>query len=276
MLRANSLRATDPATATILDRIAQQPQGLWMGGWNSDIYRAVEHFVARATAEGAVPVMIAYNIPYRDYGAVHSEGGLATKDAYRRWIRDAYAGIGDHAAVVVLEPDALPGVSKLPPNLAAERMELLNDAVRVMRQNPKIAVYIDSGHAAWLKPEEIAERLIKAGVEHASGFSINTSNYRTTEECLQYGNAVSKLIGGKHFVIDTSRNGAGPFESKVEEETWCNPPNRKLGKPPTTETGDPVCDGFLWLKRPGESDGECNGGPKAGVFWMEQAMGYAQ
>lgn len=276
MLRANSLRQSDPATAALLDKIAQQPQALWMGEWNTDIYRAVEHFVGRAVKDGAVPVMIAYNIPYRDYGASHSEGGLATKEAYQRWIRNVYAGIGDNAAVVVLEPDALPGVSSLPENLAEERLFLLNDAVRVMRQNPKIAVYIDAGHAAWVPAEEMAERLKKAGVEYASGFSLNTSNYRTTEECQEYGHKISPLIGNKHFVIDTSRNGVGPFESEVEEETWCNPPGRKIGKPPTTQTGDPLCDGFLWLKRPGESDGECNGGPKAGVFWMEQALEYAQ
>ena len=280
MLRANAIRQSEPQNAALLDKIAQQPQGLWMGGWNSDIYRAVEYFVKRATDDGAVPVMIAYNIPYRDYGAHHSEGGLETKEAYQRWIRDVHAGIGDKPAVVVLEPDALPGVSEgspLPQNLRDERLFLINDAIRVLRQNPNAAVYIDAGHAAWVKPEEMAELLKKAGVEHASGFSLNTSNYRTTEECLEYGHKISELIGGKHFVIDTSRNGAGHYaEAKNEEETWCNPPGRKIGKPPTTDTGDPVCDGFLWLKRPGESDGECNGGPKAGVFWMEQALQYAQ
>ena len=276
MLQTNALRGSNPAQAAILDKIAQQPQGLWMGEWNSNIFRAVEHFVGRAGKAGAVPVIIAYNVPYRDYGAHHSEGGLATKEAYQRWIRDVHAGIGDNAAVIILEPDALPGLSSLPANLAEERLFLLNDAVRVLRQNPKAAVYLAAGHAAWLAPEKMAEHLKKAGIEYASGFSLNTSNYRTTEECLDYGHKISALVGGKHFVIDTSRNGAGPYESQVEEETWCNPPGRKIGAPPTTNTGDPLCDGFLWNKRPGESDGECNGGPKAGVWWMEQALEYAQ
>lgn len=284
MLRANAIRAQEPEKAALLDKIAQQPQALWMGEWNSDIYRAVQHFVNRAVEAGAVPVMIAYNLPYRDYGAGHSEGGLATKEAYQRWIRNVHAGIGDNPAVVVLEPDALPGVSKatrektgMPDEIAEERLYLINDAIRVLRQNPKAAVYIDAGHAAWVEAEEMAELLKTAGVEHASGFSLNTSNYRTTEECLEYGEKISELVGGKHFIIDTSRNGAGPYtEAKTEEETWCNPPNRKIGRPPTTDTGHPLCDGFLWLKRPGESDGECNGGPKAGVFWMEQAMEYVQ
>jgi len=281
MLQANGIRQSDPAKAAIIDRIAQQPQGLWMGQWNSDIFRAVEHFVGRAVKDGAVPVIIAYNIPFRDYGAGHSEQEVAVgNDEYRRWIRNVHAGIGDNPAVVVLEPDALPGVSEgspLPPKLREERLALLNDAIRVLRQNPKVAVYIDAGHAAWVPAEEMAELLKKAGVEHASGFSLNTSNYRATDELIEYGHKLSELTGGKRFVLDTSRNGAGHYkEAKNEEETWCNPPGRRIGKPPTTETGDPLIDGFLWLKRPGESDGECRGGPKAGVWWEPQALELAR
>lgn len=283
MLNANQLRKSDPEKAALLDKIAREPQGLWMGGWNSNIYRAVDHFVGRATKENSVAVIIAYNIPHRDAAAEgegqgFSAGGLASKEAYQRWIRNVHAGIADRPVVVVLEPDALPGVTSLRPELSEERYFLLNDAIKVLRQNQNAAVYIDAGHAAWVPAAEMAERLKKAGVEHASGFSLNTSNYRTTEECVKYGKEISALIGGKHFVVDTSRNGAGPYtEAKNEMESWCNPPGRKIGQPPTTETGDPVVDGYLWLKRPGESDGECGRGePKAGVWWLEQALDYVR
>ncbi|MFC9174490.1 glycoside hydrolase family 6 protein [Streptomyces sp. NPDC057107] len=59
-------------------------------------------------------------------------------------------------------------------------------------------------------------------------------------------------------------------------ETWCNPPGRALGEPPTTETGDEKVDAYLWIKRPGESDGDCKGGPKAGAWWPEYALGLAR
>lgn len=277
MLKANSLRATDPYKAGLLDRIAKVPQGLWMGGWNSNIFRAVDHFVARAKADGSVPVMIAYNIPLRDCGQ-YSQGGLSTKEGYQRWIRNVQAGIGHDAAVVILEPDALAHLQEcLSDAQKKERLFLLNDAVRVLRMGQQTAVYLDSGHPAWNPAEVMAERLKAAGVEYANGFSLNVSNYRTTEECLAYGKKISALLGGKHFIIDTSRNGAGPYTAaRNEEETWCNPPGRKIGASPTTQTGEPLCDGFLWLKRPGESDGECGRGePRAGVFWLEQALGYA-
>jgi endoglucanase len=248
-----------------------------MGGWNSDIFRAVEHFVERAKADGAVPVMIAYNIPNRDCGQ-YSAGGLSSKEAYQRWIRNVAAGIGNDKAVIILEPDALGHFQEcLSDQQKEERLFLLSDAVRVLRQNPNAAVYLDAGHPRWQPVQEISMRLELAGVEYAHGFSLNVSNYIGTEECIEYGNKVGQGLSGKHYVIDTSRNGAGPYEeAKSEEETWCNPPGRKIGKPPNTQTGVPLCDAFLWLKRPGESDGECQGGPRAGVFWLERGLELAR
>jgi endoglucanase len=78
-------------------------------------------------------------------------------------------------------------------------------------------------------------------------------------------------LGGKHFIIDTSRNGNGPLSG-----AWCNPPGRALGTPPTTGTGEPIVDAFLWIKRPGESDGTCEGGPAAGRWWPEYALELAR
>lgn len=274
MLRA---KHADAATATILNRIAQQPQALWMGGWNSNIFRAVEHFVSRAKAAGAVPVMIAYNIPLRDCGQ-YSQGGLKTIDEYKRWISDVAAGIGDDKAVVVLEPDALGHFQEcLSDQQKADRMDALNFGVRALRKNPNTAVYLDVGHARWLSVEDAIARLKQAGVEYANGFALNVSNYVSTEENMAYGKKISAQIGDKHFIIDTSRNGAGPYEeAKTPEESWCNPPGRKIGQAPTTETGEPLCDGFLWLKRPGESDGQCEGGPPAGQWFEQRALELAQ
>jgi endoglucanase len=94
-----------------------------------------------------------------------------------------------------------------------------------------------------------------------------------------------------HFVVDTSRNGQGPWAPPVgvypDPQDWCNPPGRGLGVRPTTDTGDPLADAFLWVKVPGESDGQCtrgltdNGGvdpewgrvdPAAGQWFPEQAL----
>jgi endoglucanase len=65
-----------------------------------------------------------------------------------------------------------------------------------------------------------------------------------------------------HFVIDTSRNGQGPWTPPADHpagdpQDWCNPPDRGLGYRPTANTGQPLVDAYLWIKIPGESDGQC-------------------
>ncbi|HEV8548230.1 MAG TPA: glycoside hydrolase family 6 protein [Polyangiaceae bacterium] len=269
-LRANALDKTQPDVAKLFrERIAKYSQALWLGEWNSNVYRKVKWTVDQAASTGEVPTFIAYNVPGRDCGQ-HSAGGLKSKEAYQRWIRKIAAGIGDRAAIVVLEPDALGLLEKencLTKDQQAERVFLLHDAVKVLRQNPKTVVYLDGGHSRWHPVDEAARLLKMAGVEDANGFALNTSNYRGMDELLPFAKQLSEKLGGVHYVIDTSRNGAGPYG--VE---WCNPPGRKLGLPPTTETADPNCDAYLWLKRPGESDGACNGAPAAGAFWDKQAI----
>lgn len=60
------------------------------------------------------------------------------------------------------------------------------------------------------------------------------------------------------FVIDTSRNGQGPWTPPAypDPQDWCNPPDRGLGLWPTADTGNPLVDAYLWVKIPSESDGE--------------------
>jgi endoglucanase len=129
-------------------------------------------------------------------------------------------------------------------------------------------VYIDAGNGNWKSPAVMADRLRKAGIELADGFSLNVSNFHSVQANVSYGQQLSRLVGGKHFVIDTSRNGRGA----AVERNWCNAPNQALGRAPTTQTGNSLVDAFLWIKTPGQSDGTCNGGPRAGSWWAEYAL----
>lgn len=119
------------------------------------------------------------------------------------------------------------------------------------------------------------EPLRRAGVGRADGFALNVANFHTDEAVRAFGTKLSELLDGVHFVVDTSRNGAGPLPGGGEE-SWCNPPGRKLGAPPTLRTGDRLVDAYLWVKRPGESDGTCRGGPAAGTWWPEYALDLAR
>lgn len=265
--QADAWRRSRPADAARMQRMAEQPQAIWLGEWGGDIRRVTESHMAQVRRDGALPVFVAYNIPYRDCG-LHSRGGARTADDYRRWILGIARGLDNRASVVILEPDALAASSCLPARLRDERYVLLREAADVLTK-AGAAVYIDAGHPAWHPPAEIARRLTSAGIARAEGFALNVSNFHPTSTNVAYGDRVSRLVGGKHYVIDTSRNGRGGTANRE----WCNPPNQALGRAPTTATGLPLVDAFLWIKTPGQSDGDCNNGPRAGEWWAEYALG---
>jgi endoglucanase len=260
------------ADARAMMKIAQQPQAIWFGDWNGpDPSGDVRAAVGSARATGALPVLVAYDIPGRDCGG-YSAGGARSPGAYRAWIDGLARGIGSGRAVLILEPDAIPELDCMTASDQRTTLSLLSYAVRKLAANRGTAVYLDAGNRGWQRAGVIADRLRRADVAQARGFSLNVSTFDWTSAEESYGRAISALLGGKHFVIDTSRNGRGP----AGNATWCNPSGRGLGRPSTTATGDPLLDALLWIKAPGESDGSCNGGPAAGVWWPAYALGLAK
>lgn len=266
--QADAWRASRPLDAAQMDKIATHAQAQWMGAWNGDIYSAVNSAVTTATSAGALPVLIAYNIYKLDCGT----GGASTAAAYKTWIGAFASGLAGRKAAVVLEPDALAGMGCLSSSDQQTRLDLLSYAVQTLKAQGQTVVYLDAGHPGWQSTATMAARLTQANIAAADGFSLNVSNFIYTSDNISYGTGISSAVGGKHFVIDTSRNGLGA----TADYQWCNPDGRALGTAATTATGNSIVDAFLWLKRPGESDGTCNGGPNAGAWWADYALGLAQ
>lgn len=266
--QADTWLSSRPLDAAQMEKIAARPQAKWLGSWLSDPSTEISRTLAYAAQQSAVPVLVAYNITRLDCGT----SGAQSADAYRVWI-DRFAGaIGSARAVVILEPDALPAMGCLSAALQQERVELLSYAIRTLKAQPGVTVYVDAGHPAWQSAAEMARRLALVGIENADGFSLNVSNFVSTEANTSYGADLSARVGGKHFVIDTGRNGLGP----TSDYQWCNPSGRALGVAPGTLTAHRALDAYLWIKPPGESDGTCNGGPSGGTWWPEYALGLAQ
>lgn len=266
--QAEEWRATRPSDAALMERLAQQPVAKWVNEWVP--LSEVSRTVSNAVSNGATPVFVAYNIPNRDLGSF-SAGGAPDAAAYRKWIRDFAAGLGGKKAIVVLEPDAVPQTSKMTAAGREERFALLRDAIQVLKAANAI-VYLDAGNARWMSADAAAAALQSAGVAEADGFSLNVSNFLSTSVSTAYGEQISKRTGGKHFIIDTSRNGMGG----TADGQWCNPAGQSLGSEPTTQTNHSLIDALLWIKVPGESDGTCNGGPRAGAWWAEYALDLAR
>lgn len=269
---ADSWRATRPTDAEQMEKIASQPMAKWFGSWNStsSIRNDVAAAVSSISGSGSVPVFVAYNIPQRDCGGLSGSNTL-TVDGYRTWISEFARGLGQSPAVVILEPDALAAMSCLSDADQRTRVDLIEYAIDALRIDAGAKVYLDAGHARWQSVATMASRLAAAGIASAAGFSLNVSNFISDADNVAYGEQLSAAVGGKHFIVDSGRNGLGP----TSDMQWCNPDGRALGRRPTTRTGNPLVDAFLWIKTPGESDGACNGNPASGTWMPEYALGLA-
>jgi endoglucanase len=267
------------AEARLIRKIADQPNATWFADSAPDGVARARDLVSNADRAGQVPVLTLYNIPYRDCSG-QSAGGAADGDAYREWVSSMAGALKGHPALVILEPDAVAQAVQgcLDDGRRTERYALLGHAIDVLR-GAGATVYLDAGNPSWITDTaQMAAALRRAGVTRARGFSLNVANFETTKANIGYGTVLSGRLGGAHFVVDTSRNGNGPApRGPVGHEHWCNPPGRKLGAAPTTRTGNKLVDAYLWVKRPGESDGACSGGaPPAGKWWPEYALGLAR
>jgi endoglucanase len=247
--------------------IFKHPQSFWYGDNPKKPKKHMEKSIRRLLnrAHPQLPIFVIYNIPNRDVGQ-YSKGGAKTREGYIDFIHRFAKGIGEDSPIIIYEPDALPHSTLLSEEDQEWRLELMKESLEILTTECNGIVYVDVGHSAWLSPEVVGELLDKVSNDKIRGYSINSCNYRSTKECLKWARKISKYRPDDYFVIDTSRNGNGPNNNE-----WCNPPGRGLGERPTTDTRSEKCDAFLWIKIPGESDGKCNGGPKAGMFWGEQA-----
>jgi endoglucanase len=254
-----------------LNAIANTPTAYWMDNLSTPAVDAT--YISAAQAAGTMPILALYGIPHRDCGSF-AAGGFGSADAYKGWIDGVAGAIGGGPAAVILEPDALAMADCLSPGQRQERLDLMSYAVDTLTRNPATALYVDAGHSRWVSADKMAGMLNQVGVAKARGFSLNTANFFSTGEEIGYGDAISGMTNGAHYVIDTSRNGAGPADGEMY---WCNPSGRALGAAPTTATGNGNVDAFLWVKRPGESDGSCGRGePGAGRFVNSFAVDLAR
>lgn len=264
---ADARRGSDPSGAAALDRITRGGVSLWVGDWNStsSVAATVRAYALKANAVGRTGVVTTYAVPGRDCGN-YSAGGL-TPQTYSAWSAQVAAGLRGTRTAVVVEPDAIAQTGDCLGQ--GDRLGLLRTSVQQLRDAGITAIYLDAGNSSWTGGQValIAQRLRDAGVTQARGFATNVSNFNTDAQEKEYAEALSVRLGGARYVIDTSRNGVGG------NGQWCNPAGRKLGVRPGSVSGAGHQDANLWIKRAGQSDGQCNGGPTAGTFWIDYAIG---
>lgn len=264
----------DLSAAARLDVIARTPQSKWfIAADDPSSSSYVRGFFDRwqSTAPGTTAVITLHGLP-QQVCAGENAPGLASAASYRDWIDGWTRLIGDRRVVVFLEPDGLAASKCLSRAARRERVDLMAYATRRLSLLPHTGVYEDIGAGDWLSLDDAARLLRAAGVARARGFSLNTTHFDWTADEVAYGIRLSRRLGGKHFVVNTSANGRGPLVVRARFHEWCNPRARSLGPLPTTRTPSPLVDAFFWLINPGLSDGTCNGGPTVGSFWQSWAL----
>lgn len=252
--------SSDPTTRRLLYQIAATPTAIWLGGTAGD-GSAVARIETEAAAQHKTPQFVLYAIPDRDCGG-YGAGGLGGSEAYEQWIREVRAGIAGRPTLIIVEPDAI-GMSCLDAGARAERTAMLRYAISTLSQDPDTWVYLHAGSSR-LDPRQVVPALMAVGVGEGRGLAINVSGYGATAGEMAYGDELVRLLAqhgvpGMHYVIDTSRNGLGGAVDGTADaaHSFCNQRGRALGQRPTPWTGNDRADAFLWIKPPGESDGNC-------------------
>jgi endoglucanase len=224
---------------------------------------------------GTVPMLATYRLVNGHCGG-HSDPP-SEQAAYHRWITRFAQGIGAYRAIVLLEMDSLITVGCLSNHGVQVRVQELRDAIATLSHLPRVVVYLDAGAADAVPAGQTASLLRRAGVASIQGFFLNSTHFDWTSREIRYGQAISRMTGGKHFIVNTGENGRGPLiprnRTREGNEVLCNPPGRGLGPLPTFNTGYRNVDAFAWTSNPGESGGACvPGAPPTGVYWPAYAL----
>ena len=225
-------------------------------------------------AGDSVPLLAVFGDEHQGCGSpgTNTSGGLGQNASYKSWIDQVARGIGSNEVVIAFEPDSLGLIECLRPSLRAPRLRALAYGVKALSKLPNATVYVEAGAPDWQDVPTMARKFRAVGVSRVRGFMLNATHHVTTAKNLRYGAKLSRAVGGKHFIVNTSHNGNGALY-RNGHTIWCNPPNAAAGPLPTTNTGHPKADAFMWVERPGFSNGSCNGGPaRVGAWWEQRAI----
>ena len=283
-------RAGQDAKASTIWKLAREPRFRWFGKFTRPhMQKKVRGFLDRVQCDqpGTVPLMAVMRHQGKDCGGHYRAGGEAEDQATMRWYDEFADAIGNTRVVIGFEPDSLGTIDCLAPDRRQDRLDVLRYGVDRLSQLPNATIYLEAGAADWEPAARTAKQLRYIGVRKVRGFMLNVTHHDWTRENVRHGLDISRRVGGKPFIVNTSYNGRGPLHyrrwiNRAQHKwrrinVWCNPGLRGLGPAPTTVTSHPKVDAYMYVNRPGYSAGSCNGGPlPVGTWWPERGLMYAR
>jgi endoglucanase len=276
--------------ADLMWKIAREPRFRWFGRWTRpNMYLKVRKYLERVncTEPGTVPLMTVLRHQGKSCGRSYTAGGAAEDARTRGWYDDFADAVGAARIVIAFEPDSLGTLDCLARSRRRARLDTLRYGVDVLSRLPNATIYLEAGASDWEPARRTARQLRYIGISKVRGFMLNVTHYDWTGYNIRHGLQISRLTGGKPFIISTAFNGRGPVHYRRwisrrrnlwrTVNVWCHPLKRGLGVPPTTSTSHPKVDAYMWIGRPGYSGGSCNGGPlPVGTWWAERALMFAK
>jgi endoglucanase len=281
-VQARKWQHSRPRASRMMEVIGDQPWVQRFGHGIANPAVPVSQYLERSQAEepGSVPEMSTYWLV--DANIIHPQchhysDSPARQKSFHNWVENLAQGVGDYRAVLFFEVDSLITVGCLSHHGLQVRLAELRDALSILSKVPRLVVYLDAGAADAAPAPQMARLLREAGDSQIQGFFLNATHFDWTTKEIRYGEEISRMTGGKHFVVSTSENGRGPLvprdRAKNGNEILCNPPGRGLGPKPTFDTGYKNVDAFAWVGNPGKSGGTCRpGAPPVGYFWPQFAL----
>ena len=274
----------------MLEKIGEFPQAhqfslYTAGGSGPNIFTQVQNYLCRMqrTDPSAAAVITTYFIKHTGCNSGNQPNFQAEVNA----VKDA---VGNFPALIFVEEDGIDTICWRSPAAVSGRAALLKYEVDTLAQLPHALLYVEGGTSDANSPVEAARVLNAADAFKVRGFFTNDTHFNWAYREIQYGNKVSALTHGLHFVVDTRGDGNGPLLNPhpVTQgiEHLCNPPGRALGPTPGASDGQsygmfsPHLDGFVWVTTPGESTApSCPGSAThyaaSGVFDENIAVGFA-
>ena len=272
--------------AAAIARLAGQPRFRWFGRWTRPGLQAKTRRYLRGALcrRQRVPEIVVMRHQGKECRPGYLAGGRREDRRARRWYRGFAKAVGRARVIIGFEPDGLGTLECLAPHRRRARLKLLRYGVDVLSKLPNATIYLEGGASDWESARTTARKLRFIGIRKVRGFMLNATHLDWTANNIRFGRQVSRMTGGKPFVVSTAYNGRGPVHvrRRIGGRTrrlnvWCHPLKRGLGPAPTTVTGRNGVDAFLWIGRPGYSAGACNGGPlPVGRFWPRRALMFAR
>ena len=274
-----------------LEKIGNYPQAhqfslYTAGGAGPAIFTQVQNYVCRMqrTDPGAAAEMTTYLIKH---GGGCNPGVDPNFEAEVIAFKDA---VGTFPALVFVEEDAIDTICWRNPAAVGGRAALLKYEIDQLSQLPHAVLYVEGGTSDANLPAKVARVLNASDAYKLRGFFMNDTTFDWAYKEIPYGNEISALTNGVHFVVDPRADGNGSLLNPHPVTQWieqlCNPPGRGLGPKPGASNGQsygmysPHLDGFVWVTTLGESAAPTCPGRSAhyaasGIFDEGIAIGYA-